>query len=575
MVTHVRQVSDRPPASVVVLKNGEPICTTKTFIEARPRVWRFEIDVGFEFSVDDILQERYSIAAIDRLGGQCALKVSGAMQLTYIRSVSSYAGGNVGKAGVNVGKAGENVGNAITSLDIMVTALGRPELLCQLAQSLARQVGVEHLRLRVYLFQDSPIVEVGPPIADPELCRRSAEVFLAELPHAKLVAAKTNLGIVGNCERIFEHVKTSDADAFVFFEEDLVLSEHYLATIVQLLTQAAENPLIGLVGGVPVQVRDLSAQRQRASAVVRMGLFKWGIGFSRRTYERMAGFLDAYFAICRHAYYRCNGRDRPEFYEPARRFFYELGYPGPVGSAGPDVAFDVFSFLYIMDNVCTWVCLAKYTGRIGLHFGPKNYDEMNLGAVEIYDGQITSFDIPTVAESLATVQAWRVSMLEQRVTEKASETVNKLRLAAFDIPYERRLSEARRHRIKTHWGTVVFADTERGMLRHGNDDLCPANLFAAEDNETAYLVHVAPDGTQHGITVASFENLPDRSYLGQSTEPGEAFAITPIQGDGDPKFGLRSAGRFLCAEIDGRVTLSRSALGPWEAFQFILEPAVG
>jgi len=109
------------------------------------------------------------------------------------------------------------MGNVIRSLDVMVAALGRPELLSQLAQSLARQVGVEDLRLRIYLFQDSPIVEVGPPIADPELCRRSPEVFLAELPDAKLVAAETNLGIVGNCERMFDHVKASDADAFVFF----------------------------------------------------------------------------------------------------------------------------------------------------------------------------------------------------------------------------------------------------------------------------------------------------------------------------------------------------------------------
>jgi hypothetical protein len=262
------------------------------------------------------------------------------------------------------------MGNAIRSIDVVVSALGRPELLSQLAASLARQVGLEGLRLRIYLFQDSPLVEVGPPIADPDLCRHSPEVFLAELPDAELVATETNLGIVGNCERIFSHVNASDADAFVFFEEDLVLSEHYLATIVQLLDETANNPLVGLVNCIPVQARDIDTQRQKASALVRMGLYKWGIGFTRRTYLRMANYLDAYFAACRYAGYRCNGRDGPERTRAAQQFFYALGFPTAVPpSAAPDVAWDVFSYLYLMHNVSTWICLARYTGRKGLRSG--------------------------------------------------------------------------------------------------------------------------------------------------------------------------------------------------------------
>jgi hypothetical protein len=34
-------------------------------------------------------------------------------------------------------------------------------------------------------------------------------------------------------------------------------------------------------------------------------------------------------------------------------------------------------------------------------------------------------------------------------------------------------------------------------------------------------------------------------------------------------FGLRSAGLLLCAEADGRVTLSRRELGPWERFELV------
>jgi hypothetical protein len=232
------------------------------------------------------------------------------------------------------------------------------------------------------------------------------------------------------------------------------------------------------------------------------------------------------------------------------------------------VAFDVFSYLYIMHNVSTWVCLAKYTGRVGLHFKPQNYDEMNLGAAELYDEQITQFDVPTVAESLAAVQAWRITMLEQSVTDKARDWVSKLHLALFYKPFEGQLSEVRLRRIKTHWGTVVFADTERGMLRHGREEFSPTNLFVAEHHGIGHLLRVTPDGSRYTIAVVPLDNVLDKSRASQPMVPAETFAITPVAGDGQLKFGLQSSGHFLCAEIDGRVTLSRGALGPWEMFQF-------
>jgi hypothetical protein len=312
--------------------------------------------------------------------------------------------------------------NTISSIDVIVTALGRPELLSQFAESLARQVGVQDLRLRVYLFQDSPIVPGGgAPIANPELCRRCPDVFLAQLPDAQLVSAETNLGIVGNTERIFEHVKISDADAFVIFEEDLILSEHYLATIAQLLTQAAQNSLIGLVNGAHEQVRDLETQQQKPAAMVNMGQYKWGIGFDRRTYNRMGSYLDAYFAVCRKAGYRCNGRDRLEVTRAAQRFFHELGFPRPLPGAAPDIALHVFSYLYLMHNISTWVCLAKYTGRAGLNFNPGSYDRMNLGAAQLYDRRVEAFDMPTFAKSLAVVTAWRHDLLNLRLAELSRE----------------------------------------------------------------------------------------------------------------------------------------------------------
>jgi hypothetical protein len=86
VVEHWAIKSNRPPMSVVVLRNGEPIGSTKTFVPWN-KSWRFKIDVEFDFTREDILKERLRIVALDRVGGESVLKINGPTQLRYIKSV--------------------------------------------------------------------------------------------------------------------------------------------------------------------------------------------------------------------------------------------------------------------------------------------------------------------------------------------------------------------------------------------------------------------------------------------------------------------------------------------------------
>jgi hypothetical protein len=128
--------------------------------------------------------------------------------------------------------------------------------------------------------------------------------------------------------------------------------------------------------------------------------------------------------------------------------------------------------------------------------------------------------------------------------------------------------EAKLGRLKTHRSTVVFADTDHGVLRHGPEELSPTNLVLGENEGTAYLFHVAPDGTRFTVRIR-----PDRQGLQEAVPSAEtncrfqAFRTLPTPADDQATFGLTSHGLLLCAEGDGRVTLSRSALGPWERFR--------
>jgi hypothetical protein len=130
--------------------------------------------------------------------------------------------------------------------------------------------------------------------------------------------------------------------------------------------------------------------------------------------------------------------------------------------------------------------------------------------------------------------------------------------------------EARCGRLRTHWGTVVFADTHRGVLRHGPAEMSPANLVLGESKGTAYLFHIAPDGTRFTVRLLPDRKTPPREPPSRGVASRfQAFRLVPTGANEPATFGLGSKGLLLCAEHDDRVTLSRSSLGPWERFQLV------
>lgn len=130
-------------------------------------------------------------------------------------------------------------------------------------------------------------------------------------------------------------------------------------------------------------------------------------------------------------------------------------------------------------------------------------------------------------------------------------------------------------RVKTNWGTVIFADIGHGTLRHGPEASSPNNVMLGDNGGTAYLFYIAPDGSRYTVRVAA-----ERRGPGEDSPPDEiaarfqAFRVVPATADARSAFGLQSGGLLLCAEADGRITLSRSALGPWERFQLVDPPPI-
>jgi hypothetical protein len=124
--------------------------------------------------------------------------------------------------------------------------------------------------------------------------------------------------------------------------------------------------------------------------------------------------------------------------------------------------------------------------------------------------------------------------------------------------------DAPRAKLFTAFSSVLYVEAGSGQLRHGAVDASPPNaVFVAdhalfEESRTGWLMHDGGDGLQP----------IDCSAEGCWVTPGAssvptAFQLVPLDRG---LVGLQSGGRYLCAEPDGRVTLSRSICSLWECF---------
>ena len=119
-------------------------------------------------------------------------------------------------------------------------------------------------------------------------------------------------------------------------------------------------------------------------------------------------------------------------------------------------------------------------------------------------------------------------------------------------------------RLFTTWGTALYVDAASGELRHSAIESCPPNALLVDDpssggdSRLVWLVYDA-GGVRHPMVCSSEGS---RSVFGAATAP-RPLQLVPLKRG---MIGLRSGDRYLCAERDGRVTLSRAWCSLWECF---------
>ena len=124
-------------------------------------------------------------------------------------------------------------------------------------------------------------------------------------------------------------------------------------------------------------------------------------------------------------------------------------------------------------------------------------------------------------------------------------------------------------RIFTTWGSVLYVDPGSLELRHGPIDTSPENVFFLADPDREGTRPRGRLALGFGESARLIACLPDRSQLlpegGENGQAASATMLTVVDLERG-LVGLEANGTFLCAEPDGRITLSKSWCSLWEFF---------
>ena len=264
-----------------------------------------------------------------------------------------------------------------------------PDLLTKVLKSLKSQtIGVDGAR--VYLFQDGAKSRFTQIHADNSLQNECVKRFRKIFPDGQVLQSHVNLGVALNFDRaerlFFEDLQ---AECGLFFEDDLLLSPHYLDALLQLSHFALIEPLVAYVAAYGDHKAPLEKQRASPAKIVPM-FHNWGFALTRRQWLRQREIVDGYLSIVRENEYMRLDEKRIAAY------YASWGFTWP--AFGQDAAKLVASLVLGTTRIMCFPCFGRYIGKEGTHFNEDSYNQLGYDRTELFHGPPPQFEFPSAAQ---------------------------------------------------------------------------------------------------------------------------------------------------------------------------------
>jgi hypothetical protein len=335
---------------------------------------------------------------------------------------------------------------------IAILSFNRPDLLTEVLKSLKSQtIGADGAR--IYLFQDGAQSRFTQEPADDFLQNECVKCFRDIFPDGQVLQSPVNLGIALNFDRaerlFFEDLQ---AECGLFFEDDLLLSPHYLDALLQLAHFALAEPLVAYVAAYGDHTAPLERQRAASAKIIRMG-HKWGFALTRRQWFRQREIVDGYLSIVRENEYSRRDHKRVETY------FASLGFVWAASSQ--DAAKDLASFVLGTTSLMCFPCFARYIGKEGLHFTTDFFNKHGYEKTELFDGPPPQFEFPSRAQLARQASDERAFSSRQPVALVKDPDVNDVTVQTSAVEFVESLYVTLLNRTADQQGLVAWTNAIR------------------------------------------------------------------------------------------------------------------
>lgn len=258
------------------------------------------------------------------------------------------------------------------SRPIIIYAYNRPEYLDKVLEALKPQVK----DAEVFLFQDGPRIQTD----DKPKVKKSVEVFTKHFPKAKQFVSDVNLGVAFNQKRAREFIFNNN-DSAIFLEDDIVLNSYYLEQLNFLMDKFQDDKDISMISCFGEIHRHMDAfeycdyltkyddwdkQQERNKNKFMQMEHIWGYGFFRHAYEKVAPFMEGYYAMLPDDY-----RGRPHM--QILQYCEQYGMDPRKVVTSQDSVLSGFLALHNFIKMSTFTMNAQYIGEWGEHSNADHY----------------------------------------------------------------------------------------------------------------------------------------------------------------------------------------------------------
>lgn len=287
---------------------------------------------------------------------------------------------------------------------VIVLSFNRPQYLAAVLDSLSRQVPQVDPR-RIHLFQDGAVnAYSGIRYAEERDVQNCTTIFRDIFPQGTTHVSAANVGICENFIRAENFAfRTLNAPFAYFFEDDLVLSPRYIATMDVLRRDFASQPRIAYFNACGRYKETVDVQEANKFAIVDMG-HVWGFALRQAHWKAMQPMMSQYFKLVVGRDYR----QRPN--AGIRALFREWKYDKEATSQ--DSAKDIVTNALNCWRASTYVCLARYIGEQGTHSTPEHFAKLRFADTQMFDGELPASFVVTDGQLETAVadkrKAWQV-----------------------------------------------------------------------------------------------------------------------------------------------------------------------